>query len=255
MSLIWKRILIISLSAIFVFFVFFFMIFYTPKPPVTDMEYARKALSLAVKSNADAYSKKLYKEAKGYYDSAIRDWKKENQRFLYFRDYKKVAKLAKMAVKAANQAADSSKVTSADLETRLKKKIETLNKLEQNIDDMFTSYPLSTETRNRISKGKILLKEADIIYKKGRYLEAEKKLTESEYLLTTSYETASGSLKDYFRSYPEWEKWVDKTISDSKDSGDYSIIVDKFSRKLIVYLEGTKKYEYSAELGKNWAHR
>jgi hypothetical protein len=217
------------------------------------MAYARTALSLAAKNKADSYSKKLYKEAKGYYDSALKSWKKENKRFLYYRDYSRVAKLAKLAIKTANQAADSSLISASNFKSSLKQKIEALNELEGNIDEMFTSYPLTSETRNRISKGKMLLKEAEIIYNKGRYLEANKKITESEYLLTTSYENASVNLKNYFKSsYPEWRKWVEKTIAASRDSCDYSIIVDKFSRKLIVYLEGTKKYEYSAELGKNW---
>jgi hypothetical protein len=244
--------LIISSAAIFIFLVIYFLIFYTPKPPVIDMTYARTALSLAARNNADSYSKKQYKEAKGYYDSALRSWKKENKRFLYFRDYSKVARLAKLSVKAAIQADDNSKITSSNLKSSLKQKIDALNDLESNIDDMFTSYPLSTETRNRISKGKMLLKEAEVIYNRGRYLDADRKLTESEYLLTTSYENASVNLKNYFKSYPEWRKWVEKTIDDSIDSSDYSIIVDKYSRKLIVYLKGTKKYEYSAELGKNW---
>jgi hypothetical protein len=252
MSLIWKQILIISSAAIFIFLLILFLIIYTPKPPVSDMAYARNALSLAARDKADSYSKKLYKEAKGYYDSALRSWQKENKRFLYFRDYSKVAKLAKLAVKAANQATDNSKFTSSNLKSSLKQKIDALNDLVNNIDEMFTTYPLTAETRNRISKGGMLLKEARIIYQKGHYLEADKKLTESEYLLTTSYENANVNLKNYFKSYPEWKKLAEKTIANSRDSGDYSIIVDKFSRKLIVYLEGTKKYEYSTELGKNW---
>jgi hypothetical protein len=252
MSLIWEQILIISSGVIFIFLLFYFLIIFTPQPPVRDMVYARVALSLAAKNKADSYSRKQYKEAKGYYISALSKWQKENKRFLYSRDYSIVAKLAKLAAKAANQAAISSQISYSNLKTSLKKKIDALNNLDSNIDEMFTSYPLTTETRNRISKGKMLLKEAEIIYNKGQYLEADKKITESEYLLTTSYENASGNLKNYFRSYPEWRNWIDKTIAISRDSGDYSIIVDKFSRKLIVYLEGTKKYEYSTELGKNW---
>jgi hypothetical protein len=247
-----KQILIISFTAIFIFLVFYFLIIFTPQTPVSEMAYARAALSLAVNNKADSYSKKLYKTAKGYYDSALKSWQKENKRFLYFRDYSKVVKLAKLAARTANQAADSSKISSSSLKTRLKQKIDALNNLTANIDVRFTSYPLSTETRNRISKGKMLLKEAEVTYKWSHYLETDRKLTESEYLLTTSYENASGNLKDYFKSYPEWKKWVEKTISNSRDSGNYSIIVDKFSRKLIVYLEGTKKYEYSTELGRNW---
>ena len=252
MSLIWKRILIVAAGALFIFLVFFFLIRFTPQPPVDEMAYARKALAKAATNKADTYSKKLYKEAKGYYESAMTTWKIENERFLYFRDYSKVVKLAMLAARTAGNAADSSALSSSNLKTTLGRKITSLNEVSDNLDKWFTSYPLSTETRNRIAKGKMLLEEAKIIFRTGKYLEADKKLTESEYLLTTSYETASESLRNYFRSYPEWRRWAEKTISNSRDSGSYSIIVDKFSRKLLVYLNGNKKAEYSAELGRNW---
>jgi murein L,D-transpeptidase YafK len=42
------------------------------------------------------------------------------------------------------------------------------------------------------------------------------------------------------------------TLNESKKTRDYSIIIDKFSRKCLIYLNGAKKYEFEAELGKNW---
>jgi hypothetical protein len=252
MSLIWKRILIVAAGALFIFLVFFFLIKFTPKPPADEMAYARKALSKAATNKADTYSRKLYKEARGYYESAMTTWKIENERFLYFRDYTKVITLALKAARTANYASDSSALNSTSLKSVLNRKIKSLNEVSDNLDKWFISYPLSTEIRNRISKGKMLLEEAEIIFNSGKYIEADKKLTESEYLLSTSYETASESLKSYFRSYPEWRRWAEKTIANSRDSAGYSIIVDKYSRKLIVYLNGKKKAEYSAELGRNW---
>ncbi|MGB8491413.1 MAG: L,D-transpeptidase, partial [Bacteroidales bacterium] len=89
-------------------------------------------------------------------------------------------------------------------------------------------------------------------YTKGQYLQSNKKLVDAEYLLTTSFENATSDLKNYFKSYPQWKKWVDRTISESKQSHSYSIIVDKYARKCFVYLGGVRKYEYDVELGKNW---
>jgi murein L,D-transpeptidase YafK len=65
-------------------------------------------------------------------------------------------------------------------------------------------------------------------------------------------EFADLNLREYFQSFPQWEKWISRTIAASRTSGDYSIIIDKFSRKLILYHGGKKIKEYSAELGKNW---
>lgn len=228
------------------------LIRFTPSPPVSEMECARETLSKAVSNRADTYSKKLFTQAVIYYDSAMVNWKRENKRFLYFRDYEKVAFFAELSTKKAIQAGDNSITSTSTLKIKLKQKIETLNDLVSEINKLFTTYPLSSEIRNRISNGKMLLEEAEIAYKKGQYLQANRKMTDSEYLLTASYDNASTNLKNYFKSYSIWKNWADRTIIDSKKNRDYSIIIDKFSRKCFIYYNGSKKYEFVTELGKNW---
>ena len=159
---------------------------------------------------------------------------------------------AELSAKKSIQAADNSVSSSTNLKKNIEQKIDTLDNLVADINKFFNDYPLSAETRTRISKGKMLLEEARVAYKKGEYLQANRKLTDSEYLLTSSYENATANLKNYFESYPIWKKWVNATIKESEKNGDYSIIIDKFSRKCFVYLNGTKKYEFDAELGANW---
>ena len=216
------------------------------------MEHAREILSRAGSNKADTYSKKLYTEAKTFYDSAMVNWQKENKRFIFFRHYERVKMFAELSAKKATQASENSVSSSTNLKIKLKQKIESLNDLVAQIDELFTTYPLTSEVRNRISKGKILLEEAEIVYKKGQYLQANRKITDAEYLLTESYDNASTNLKNYFKSFSVWKKWADRTINESKKNRDYSIIIDKFSRKCFVYLSGSKKYEFDAELGKNW---
>jgi hypothetical protein len=216
------------------------------------MEYARLTLSQATSNNANNYSKKLFTEAKTLYDSALLSWKKENKRFIYFRNYDSVSKYAELSAKKAEQAMEISKTSATNLRIKLKQKIDSLNELVIQIDKYFTTYPLSSEIRNRISKGKMYLKESDLDYKRGEYIQSNKKLTDAEYLLTASYENATNSLKEYFKSYPVWRRWVDRTISESRQNKCYSIIVDKYSRKCFVYFSGVKKYEYNVELGRNW---
>jgi len=252
MRKVWRGVLIFSAIAVCIPLIVLLLIRFTPKPPIGQMERAREIVSRAEKSKADTYSKKLYTEAKIFYDSAMINWQRENRRFLYFRHYNKVIMFADLCVKKANQATDNSISTSSNLEVNLKQKIKSLNELMNQLDQLFNTYPLTTEIRNRISKGKILLKEAEIVYNKGQYLQANRKLTDAEYLLSESYDYANTNLKNYFKSYSVWKKWADRTLSDSKKNKDYSIIIDKFSRKCFIYLSGSKKYEFEAELGKNW---
>jgi hypothetical protein len=252
MRKVWREVLIFAAVAVSVPLIILLLIRFTPQPPVDKMEYAREVLSKAGTNRADTYSKKLFTQAKIFYDSAMVNWQKENKRFIYLRNYDKVAMFADLSAKKANMAAENSLSSTSNLKIKLNQKIDTLNDLVTKINGLFTTYPLTSEIRNRISNGKMLLKEAEIAYNKGQFLQANRKITDSEYLLTASYENATNNLKDYFKSYPLWKKWVDRTINESRKNRDYSIIIDKFSRKCFIYLNGVKKYEFEAELGKNW---
>jgi len=83
---------------------------------------------------------------------------------------------ADLSAKKASLAADNSIAISSNLKELkiiLKQKIDSLDVLVSQIDDLFTTYPLTSEIRNRISKGKVLLNEAEIIYDKGQLFTSE----------------------------------------------------------------------------------
>jgi hypothetical protein len=245
--------IIMSLSAAaMIFLVGWLLIKITPLPPVSDVVDARITLGKANKSKAGTYSRKLYTEAKAAYDSAMVSWDRENRRFIFARNYDKVEKFAQLSAKKSREATNTSISNSSTLKVKLKEKIDSLNETEASIDNLFGRYPLPTEIRSRISKGKMLLTEGEVAYSNGQYLPANSKVSEAEYLLTTVFETSKEELRNYFRSYPTWNKWAHNAISDSRRNNSYLIIVDKFSRKCYIYLGGVKKYEFDAELGRNW---
>ncbi len=252
MRRIWKVFLFVSVTAATVTLLVFLLIRLTPEPPVENIDLARNALAQAVKDKAETYSRKQYGEARALFDSAMSSWQKENEKFIYFRNFDEVLSFADQSIKKANEASATAISNSSNLKTRISQKLKDLNSLLEENQALFSTYPLSSEVRHRISKGKILLQEAEVAYEKGQYLPANRKLTDAEYLLTESYNTASTNRKDYFRSFSTWKKWVDNTISDSRKNRDYAIIVDKYSRKCFVYLSGTLKHQFTAELGKNW---
>jgi hypothetical protein len=248
----WRKVLTIAAIVVSLPLAIILLIRLTPKPPLAAVENARIKLAMAGTKKADTYSKKLYSEAKVFYDSAMTNWRRENDRFIYFRDYKKVKMFADLSAAKADQAGDNSVSSSENLKKTIAGKLDTLDNLVDELNKFFYDYPLSAETRNRIAKGKILLEEARVTFNKGEYLHAGRKITDSEYLLTSSYENASTNLKNYFDSFPVWKRWVNSTIKESEKSGEYSIIIDKFSRKCFLYLNGAKKFEFEAELGTNW---
>ncbi len=248
----WRHLLIISPVVIFITLAGLLLFYPVPSPPEKEVMNARIALSAAGKDNAEKYAGYLYHEAKNYYDSTIITWRKENSRFIYKRNYAGVIKFADLTVEKAYLALEASQYNITELKVTLLKRINTLKGVAEEISKRFSDYPLTQEITKRISKGVYLLEGGEIAYRDGNYLLADEKITEAEYLLASSYEYAHANLKNYFRLYPEWKRWVDSTIAVSDSTNDYSIIVDKYSRKVLVYYDGKKHFEYSAELGKNW---
>jgi hypothetical protein len=248
-----KRNILISLLIVtFVTTVIFLLIKTIPQPPVAEIRNAREILANAGRNNSAIYSRKLYNEAKIYYDSAMTNWRRENGIFIFFRDYSNVKKYAQLSSEKADQATKYSTTSVSLLKTKVKERIDSINNLIIGINYLFTSHPLTSELRNRISNGKFLLEEAEIAFNKGDYLLANRRVSDSEYLLTHAYENSVEMLKNYFLSYSTWQKWIDRTIKESKKNRNYSIVIDKVSRKFYGYQNGVLKHVFNAELGKNW---
>lgn len=224
----------------------------SPDPPVGDIDYAGEMLSQASSNKADTYSRKLYSEAESDYKNAMRLWREENEKFILFRNYDQVRKLANSSSAKSEKAAYNSITSSNNLQLKLKEKLATLSRTEAGLDSLFGRYPLSSELRSRISRGRMLLKEGEVAFGKGQYLEANRKLSDAEYLLTLVFEDASSLLKDYLKDFPKWKTWAQTAINESRKSGSCTIIVDKYSRRCYIYVGGVRKYEFEAELGRNW---
>ncbi|MBP8959618.1 MAG: L,D-transpeptidase family protein [Bacteroidales bacterium] len=224
-----------------------------PVPPTEEIELANLALSDASARQAPVYSKKLFSEAEAAYDSAMSKWKRENNKFIFFRNYEEVAEYAKLSREKANEAAKKSEISSKELETRIKEKISTLIATCSKFENIFSRYPLPNHSWSRFSKGKLLLQEGEVAFSKSQILVANRKITEAENLIFEVYQNAIAELKNYFNSYQNWKKWYETSVAQSAKNNSYLILVDKFARKCYLYYNGKIKYEFDVELGKNWA--
>lgn len=240
---------IIAIIALIVFISFKLI----PVPPTEEIESANSALSNASARQASVYSNKLFSEAEAAYDSAMSKWKRENKKFIFFRNYKEVAEYAKLSREKANEAAKKSEISSKELETKIKEKISTLKATCSEFGTIFGRYPLQNQMWSRFSKGKLLLQEGEVAFSKNQILVANRKITEAENLILEVYQNATAELKNYFNSYPVWKKWYETSVAQSAKNNSYLILVDKFARKCYLYYNGKIKYEFDVELGKNWA--
>ena len=137
------------------------------------MDYARECLAEATRKNADTYSSKLFNEAKTCYDSAMANWKRENEDLFSSGIMKEFWNLQDLLRKKQSRQLKVQSIIPRP-QDRAEQKVDTLNKLVSEINKLFNAYPLESETRDRISRGKMLLEEAEIHYSKRQYLQANR---------------------------------------------------------------------------------
>jgi len=228
------------------------LVYFMPESPANEVQYARVALADARDKKAETYSPKTYRLASSYYDSAMVHWKYQNSRIIFLRDYETVLKFAKLSVDNSLKATEQTTKSSATLKIRLQKTISELNTLVTQISKQFARYPLPSEVRSRIARGKLMLSEGTVAFNNGSYLQANRKIADAEPLLRDSWIDANESLNDYFKSYPTWKKLAEKTISESKQKKTAAIIVDKIAGQCYLYQNGVRTMEFDAELGPKW---
>ena len=223
--------------------------------PTEDLRLAREALTIAKEAEANIYSENIYKESIQMYDSAMLNWKRENDRFILFRDYSRIVALSKSSKKKADEARDEAIKKSANLNLNveaafvvLAKKIELYNKL-------FKDLPLPKSVFDAHNKSKMFLSESKIAHESGKLKDAEILFKKAEVYVNHANMAAGKMLRDYFMDHPIWLHLTNDAIAASR-GGNKVILVDKVAHILYVYQSGKVIRSYSAEFGPNWmAHK
>ena len=246
-----RRILILS-PFVVLFLVFVILLLTKDKPPVDEIKDARESISRAKEVNAQRYAKKLFNNATDSYDSAMVYWKTENQRFFLFRKYDKVKTLSLKAARLAKAAASEADTNSKNLQRETKRELDAIKKKIDYFQRNFDQIPQVDNFRKQYNKGRLLYEEAKLAYDKSDLIKAKDKIDQSKKLINTTYFQAETILNNYFKNYPEWQRWYKNAINNSRASNSYCIIVDKFSRECMLYHGGVLKETFEADLGKNW---
>ncbi|MBN2520243.1 MAG: L,D-transpeptidase family protein [Bacteroidales bacterium] len=243
----WIFIIIIIAIAIIVFIVFTWH-----KPPIEEITLARTNLTKAEMLNSAIYAKSIFNNAKSYYDSAMNHWQTENEKLFFLRNFSRVRMYAIEANKLALLSIEKTNVASHNIKNLLKDQITSLEKQVELYNKFYSNVPLSEIQRNKLIKGKILLKEGILIYRENNFQTASQKIESAETLINEIIFYTNNIYRKYFENYNEWKQWAEKTISNSKKNKTFCIIIDKFSRECILYKNGVLYNRYDIELGQNW---
>lgn len=96
------------------------------------------------------------------------------------------------------------------------------------------------------------LNELESAYEREDLLSAKKTIETIKTNIEALKKQTTNLLNEYFESYPRWVRLDQEMKQWSKNTGGVSLVVDKFSKRCIVYKAGKVLREYEVELGLNW---
>ncbi len=225
---------------------------FSQKPPTEKIELARKAIADAVRDKADIYSPEQLSNAQKKWQSAMDEWKLNNEKSAILRNYSKAIVYADLAIKTAGEAKADAIKRKQELITELEAGIKLLKESVNYIEQATGKLPLNHNIRKRLTPYMMKLNELESAYEREDLLSAKKSMQTIKTNIEALKKQTTSLLKEYFESYPRWIKLDQEMRQWSKNSGGISLVVDKFSKKCIVYKAGKVLKEYEVELGLNW---
>ncbi len=222
-----------------------------PVPPeVSEAEQQQLGLW---KAGAEIYVPGEYKTYKRSMRDAQIHLASENNRFIWFRNYKAIkAELINILAQGKLLEAkvnEHKRTISGNVANQIaffQSRIETLRKLASLINE----GRLSSRS---LTKAELQLAEICALSERGCYTEAEAKLKG----ISRYTEQAADSILPILNRYADnvkitkWRNWVNETVESSKRSQSYSIVVSKVDKRLYLYKSGMSYKTYEIGLGTN----
>jgi len=222
------------------------------KAPEYEMMQASKMITLARNEKSPGFAKNSFEQAIRYYDSAMMEWKVQNEKFILFRNYQKVKYWALKSTGSSQKSVNNARKKLADTHELTEIRIEKITRQFNKFETFYSHFPHNQTLRKEITLCKLLNAESLQAYKNRNYGTCNTKLDSVEITLNLVIDHFQKILVDSFKAYPQWQKMVEQSIRQSKKNKTYVFIVDKMARELMVYKNGVLSHKYIIELSPNW---
>ena len=222
------------------------------KPPVYAITICQNEISRAREVEADRYAPHVLVSAESTCQLALNEWKYQNDRVFFVRNYDQMLGLATEAANKAREASELALHVKDSLQTGLSDKLKSVGHKIDHFENYYSHLPLSGTTRQNFTSAALRYMESKSAYERGDYKQVGLNLDVASQLITRSVAEAHTFLSDYFKSLSKWERWADETIAWSRNNHGYAILVDKFAHACYLYKDGKIKKEFNVELGPNW---
>ncbi|MHC1780277.1 MAG: L,D-transpeptidase family protein [Bacteroidales bacterium] len=247
-----RLIYFIAVPLLVVALAFVALTLFSQKPPTEKIELARKAIADAIKDQAEIYAPEQLAIAQKKWQSAMDEWKLNNEKNAILRNYSKTIVYADLAIKRAGEAKEDAIKRKQELTIEIQAGIKLLKESVNYIEQATGKLPLNHNIRKRLTPFIMKLNELESAYEREDLLSAKKTIETIKTNIEALKRQTTNLLNEYFESFPRWVRLDQEMKQWSKNTGGVSLVVDKFSKRCIVYKAGKVLKEYEVELGLNW---
>lgn len=221
-------------------------------PPTEKIEAGRKAIAQAIKEEAEVYSAPELILARKNWEDAMKHWKENNDKNALSRDYEKTIILADSAIANAHNALKNSIQRKKEFRQEIENSLPSLRSKIAYIKSVKEKMPVTHSVWNKFTSAILKMEETESAFKRNDLFSAQKNIKPLIASVNEIEKQTTNLINNYFSSYNEWVRLDKEMRQKSIASGSVTIVVDKFSKKCIVYKGGKQIREYDIELGINW---
>lgn len=230
----------------------FWIIYKWPQPPLKELKEANNALISAREADAEKYAPQLFSNTCRLYDSAMRNWKSENEHFFLNRDFDITRAFAIQTIQIGREAEKQAIAKSLTIRKYTGTTLSELDSIKAKFEKNYYPLPLPKTVRENFHKAVFLMTEARLARDRSELPLAESKLKQAKYLMAGSAKNAQSLLENYFAALPRWRTEVTRAIQQSANQNSALIIVKKMDHECLLYNGGKLRLKFSAEFGPNW---
>ncbi|HEY9886713.1 MAG TPA: hypothetical protein V6C96_05565, partial [Vampirovibrionales bacterium] len=222
-----KKYLFILIIVFFTILISGWLIDY-PMPPIQLEKSAREALHRAQISRADQFASSSFMEASTLFDSAMLQWKRENEKFIVLRDYASMQINLEQSISAANLSYRLAKQEKIQLGENYAMQIADIKAMFADYERFFKNIPIHQSDQNVLALAQMQLDECQLSIKNKKLSGVSKKLEKVKASIAGLNRKSEEIITKYFEDYPKWEQQKSDAIKLSEKRKSRLIIIDKY---------------------------
>ena len=205
------------------------------------------------RAGAPVYLSQDYADYKRRIAEAKELFIKEKAKFLWFRNYRNAEEAYRSALHEGEKILEETKKIKEEKSCSIASQLKFFNKRINNLRQLAIMMSGGELIRAIAMRADLLLMEASLFHERGNFLEAEKRLKNLSLHVSDAENILSFTLARYQDEalLEEWRKWVEETVSESRERRITVVIVTKLDRRLTLYQRGKQILSFKIGIGRN----